>query len=182
MTDYKKIFDDALENYSSSTERPGYTSGWFTWLRHDNKMYDHIQDLKDQLSSSTSDEKSIQILQNYFKSDETTFNNHSFSLYLIDALEANCPNDGWDEYYPQGKKVKFYIGEIYRGTLQHPNSAFKVGMSASSSKSIEDYTPDTSGGTGISTAKDRAIAKEYSHTTTQIAAKGQVRVDSSNSP
>ncbi|ODN43673.1 hypothetical protein [Piscirickettsia litoralis] len=157
---YSQIFKKAFENYTKMAIRPGYTAGRFASIRHGKKMYPHIKNLQDKLSNPQSNPK--QLLDDYFKSDDTKLNNHSFAMYLIDALEAHDPKENWGKYYPQGKKVVFYSGKLYLGTMQSPEDAFTNGMSANSTPTLEPYISGTSKGTGLSTSKSKQVAESDS--------------------
>lgn len=164
MSKYVAEFNDAFTSYSTSQiPRPGYIFGWFTSIRHSKNLYPHIATLKANLENCNDAESAKSILTQYFKSPQTKFNNHSFAIYFIEALCKKYPNEGWEQYYPKEKVVKFFNGRLYRGTLQHPNDALKNGMQGSRSDNIEDYANDTNTHTGVSTSKNLGVASKYQH-------------------
>lgn len=195
MTKYLECFTTAFNNYSqkdensASTEegwfhsffndstkaRPGYQFGWFSWLRHSKTLYPHILQLKQNLNSVTEDDAAKEILHAYFRSTLTKFNNHSFALYLLDAILMAYPEERmiWEQYYPPGKELVFYNGELYRGMRIQRwqlDEIFENGLDArESSKSIDDYAGDTTMGLGISTSKSRSVAEGYA---TAVVSRG----------
>ena len=163
LNPYLDIYHIALRNYIDKKVRPGYTSGIFTKMRHDGKKYPHIEKLELKLQST---DNPLDVLEEYFKSPETKLNNHSFAMYLLDALEANFPRENWGRFYPPGKQVIFYQGLLYRGTMQPPASVFKTGMRCLKSESIDDYATPITSSVGVSTSKSIKIAQEYASTGT----------------
>jgi len=157
---YNEVFEEALSHYTKEVKRPGYLNGWFTGIRHSRTLYPHIKKLQADLSNPNQDSKTV--LESYFKDPKTKFNNHSFSLYLIDALEEHVPDEYWGRFYPKHKQVIFYSGTVYRGTMQAPRSAFNNGITAHTTPRLEDYVYDTSMGTGVSTSTDKSVAQGYS--------------------
>ncbi|MCF6766204.1 hypothetical protein L3V82_10510 [Thiotrichales bacterium 19S3-7] len=161
---YVEIFNLAFEAYSNAKERDGYPNGFLTFFRHSLKKNDHLNNLENNLIQQDNDEKSMALLREYFKSERTTFNNHSFSLYLLDMLEEYRPLDeNWQECYPNDKKIVFYTGRLYRGTLQGSRDAFTNGIVCEESHAIEDYASDTPCGIGVSTSKEEKIASGYAN-------------------
>lgn len=159
---YSDCFIDALENYKNQAKRHGYCPGMFAAWRHSKKSYGHIDGLQKQLLNLSDDVAAKEVLKNYFNSPATKFNNHSFALYFLDQLMAKDAEGNWDRFYPKQKQVKFYNGIVYRGTLQKPEDALKNGICAlSRSPRVDDYACHTSMSIGVSTSKDKEVAKAY---------------------
>ncbi len=164
MTKYSGHFEQALTLYCKQAKRPGYVFGLFSSIRHSKTLYPHIAKLQYNLNNCDSDAEAKKILISYFQSPQTKLNNHSFALYLLDLLCKTDRNETWEIYYPKEKRIKFYTGTLYRGTLQAPHDALANGIMRESSENIEDYADDTNGHIGISTSKDFAVAKSYQTT------------------
>lgn len=167
MSKYITNYNQAFTNYSAQSERHGYPMGFFSFIRHRdcaNKKA-HIVSLEKNLNVDDISAKSS--LERFFSDPDTTFNNHSFSLYLLDELSKSYPDENWERFYPVVKKAVYYTGQLYRGSLQIPIDAFINGMKGSSSDKIEDYTNDTNFDVGVSTSKKIEVAKSYTITTMQ---------------
>lgn len=164
MTKYLKAFIDAYKDYVGQSPRPGYVLGWFSRLRHGRSLYPHIQTLFKQLQTA-SDDEAANIIINYLKSPKTKFNNHSFSIYLLKNLMISFPDAQWEEYYPKEKQIVFYNGELFRGSLQEPEQAFRDGMTSEGAHKIDEFAKHTNMAVGVSTSKVKAIAERYKNST-----------------
>jgi hypothetical protein len=156
---YLDSINIASENYGKQEERPGYKRGWLSWLRHFNaKNNPVVKKLKDSVEACEQDSQAKEIIEAHFK--ENQFNNHSFSIYLLDELLKNFPTENWAQYQP--KPVVFFQGTVFRGTQIPPEIVFKHGFSdRNPSKNLDNYISDFNGSVGVSTTKELAIAKSY---------------------
>ncbi len=164
MNKYLNIFNLALDAYQNQDKRPGYKPGWFSSLRHSFSLYPQIKQLQDALTAEENDGKAKLLVDAHFKSKKTSFNNHSFSRYFLDALETTYPDENWRALDPQ--PLIFYHpandARLYRGTALPPHEAFKTGITdASPAEKIEHYAATSNLSTGVSTTKQRHIATSY---------------------
>lgn len=164
MNKYLDIFNLALEAYKSQNQRPGYIAGWLSSWRHSFSLYPHIEKLQKALTAEENDIEAMVILATYFQDQKTTFHNHSFGRYLLDALEIACRDENWQAYDPQ--PLIFYQptedARLYRGTTLPPQTAFKNGLiDATPKNKIEHYAATSNLSTGISTTKQYKIAESY---------------------
>lgn len=165
MNKYTEIIKSAAEKYKNLAPRPGYPTTCFTAWRHshrgDNKRVEALFKAIDNLSDAEAEAEAY--IKEYFSVEQKKifnhFHNHSFNTYLVDELIASFPDAGWEIYEP--KPLEFYQGELYRGTLQQPDDAFKNGMRTDFSDSIEDYAQTTSYSVGVSTSKSVTTAGSY---------------------
>lgn len=168
MSKYLNAFNKALRHYQNQKERAGYQSGFFSWIRHRNcKSTDSnipIQQLKDQLTQHD-DATAKKMIISFLTSSKTKLNNHSFGTYLIDLLSIKFPDEHWDDYYPNDKKLTLYNGTVYRGmrvSKVELSRFFHKGFTAlKNSNKIDDYVCDTSMSLGVSTSKDDEVAEGY---------------------
>ncbi len=169
--DYLDAFNQAFKGYTEGRNRPGYSFGFLSSYRHSTNLYPHIVLLKKNLEKAKDSDDANSILHQYFKSPRTKFNNHSFSLYLIDAITSNAKStlDGWEQYYPRDKEIKFFNGTVYRGTLQTPQSARERGITSSRPDKqpnfVEEYVCVKTGYVGVSTSTNIAIGRLYQTST-----------------
>lgn len=174
MSIYSQAFSKAFRHYSEQTYRAGYPKGLFNSFRHSKKLYPELEELQKKLVSHDFDPASQkEILQIYFAAQKTKFNNYSFNLYFLDFLVKKDPEGGWEQFYPDNKKIVFYNGLVYRGmriTRKELFEFFEQGFNEqSSSKKIDDYVHDTSMSLGVSTSKDKDVAEGYA---TSVISRG----------
>ncbi len=164
MTDsvYLANFNSALARYCRQENRSGYRFGLFSKFRHSASLYPRIAKLQEALSARVSEAEKKKALCRYFRSPETTFKNHSFSLYLLDELVAEFPYERWSAFYPANKKLVFYSGDLYKGMqigraeLEH---IFEKGLTPEhSSNQIDDYANDKNLRFGIIMNKHKEAA------------------------
>lgn len=162
MLNYSDIFDQAFELYKTQANRPGYTFGWFSWLRHSRKPNARTDELHNALKNNSNPKET---LIRFFSTCNTPMNNHSFATYLLDQLAKNDNTHEWDQYYPKQKQVLFFYGILYRGSLQSGDDACENGIyEVEHSNRIEDYADDTNRHVGISTSKNKEVAATYQTT------------------
>ncbi|NNM59565.1 MAG: hypothetical protein HKM04_07085 [Legionellales bacterium] len=167
MTDsaYLAIFKNALARYCRRENRGGYQFGIFAKFRHSASLYPRLASLQEELESPVSENEKKKAVCRFLRSPETTFHNHSFSLYLLDELVALFPEQHWETFYPANKKLVFYSGNLYKGMQigrSELNQIFENGlMPQQSSTLIDDYVNDDNLCLGItmSKRKESAIAQ-----------------------
>jgi hypothetical protein len=161
---YIDVYNQAVNAYASQAERPGYQPTLFlTWVRHDREKYPALIELETELLTAVSRDAQKIILEKWLQDPRLKANDHSFRTYFVDALIQAFPDEAWEKY--DKKPLIFYSsdGFLYRGSLQHPDDAFKNGMHSSShAKDIEDFAALMNYSAGVSTSKSVTVAKSYS--------------------
>jgi hypothetical protein len=176
MSKYLNAFNKALRQYQKQKERPGYKPGLLSWIRHRNCTSSnpnlHIQGLKNHLIEHD-DSTAEETIKLFLTSPKTQLNNHSFGTYLIDVLSKKYPDENWEDYYPNDKKLILYNGMVYRGmriSNIELHNFFNKGLTAlKNSDKIDDYVCDTSMSLGVSTSKDDKVAEMYA---TSVISRG----------
>lgn len=161
---YLDVYNQAVNAYINQAARPGYQPTLFlTWVRHDREKYPALIELENELLAAVSRDTQKNIIQKWLTDPRLKTNDHSFRTYFVDALIQAYPDEAWEKY--DKKPLIFYSsdGFLYRGSLQHPDDAFKNGMhSGSHSEDIEDYAAVMNYSAGVSTSKSVSVAKTYS--------------------
>lgn len=134
MNKYALTFMRALKNYTEAAPRDGYTLGFFTWVRHNfNQRKRFADDFKIRFFYSNSNKEAQLFLEAYLTHKETTFNDHSFSVYLLDALQEDFATENWQRFDPN--TLRFYQSSLgsepkylYYGVIVNRHEIFKNGI------------------------------------------------------
>jgi hypothetical protein len=177
MPKFIDLYRTALEKYIGQTERAHhslvenpdkriFTFGLFSGLRHGQKEYPALLELRARLESDLSPDQAIAMaaIKAHFGDEKNKWNNHSFNNYLLDEIKKNVSDAEWSLHWKQYDKapIVYYQGILFRGAGTPPVIAFKNGMTEeTSSDSIDDYIKDMNGAIGVSTTKDFGIAYGY---------------------
>ena len=161
-TRYLEPADKAIKKYLTQKKRDGYSPGLFSCFRHRGTLHPSVQLLLNDLGVITDEEQAKQRIIEHLQNSQP-WNNHSFKLYLLDALKVdaktNNPDENWDKYNPN--RLHFYTGTLYKGTQTKPaiifTHGFKLTVPVDKMKCIQGITDDN----GISTTPNKAVAEKY---------------------
>jgi hypothetical protein len=188
---FLELYNEALTKYSKRELRSGYEKGFFSSWRHSAKPYPRITALQAALKDEKKDP--IQVIKQHLNDPQSTFNNHSFNMFLLDLLVKHSPEEKWEQYYPKSKKVCFYQtpvrstgslskeelsmkqdnlykhferrGFLFRGSLQKCADGFEYGMKElESSRRVDAYAKINNLSVGVSTSKSYSQACLYAQT------------------
>lgn len=160
---YFAAYNQAIINYMTSVERPGYPKQKsilerFTGCKQ--TIPEEAAVIIDLLRHATTESISKQAIEQFLAKDYSS--PHSVSAYIVDALSEAYPDEKWTRFRTKSEAIATYRGTIFRGDSRPPDMVFTTGFDLMTPlKAMAAASKYVTGSHGISCTKSFDVAKRY---------------------